>query len=102
MSPGSEGNGFRGIRANGMILAVAVRPVGGAAVDLVCAVLRFAQRSGYRDGINRAVERFEDGGCGYRDRIAVSVAEGANNFLRRSKPLANLRRQGPDSLRNGL
>jgi len=39
---------------------------------------------------------------GFEDRTAVSVAEAARNFLRRNKPLANRRKQGLDSLRNGL
>src|SRR2546430_7388305 len=52
--------------------------------------------------LNQAAARFADGGCGFQDRIAVSVAGGARNFLRRNKRLASLRKQGPDSLRSGL
>ena len=47
-------------------------------------------------------ECFADDGCGYQGRTAVLVAGDVHNFLRRNKPLASLRKQGPDTLRNGF
>jgi hypothetical protein len=64
------------------------------------ATLRFAQRSGYKNSVNRGVARFADGEYGSQDRTAVLVAGDAHNFLCRNKRLASLRKKDRDSLRN--